>query len=73
MRAMLAALMFLVLAAGGCGGDGAQELFETAQFEERQNNPAHARELYQEVMTKYPQSEYAKKAEERLRVLEKRN
>jgi outer membrane protein assembly factor BamD (BamD/ComL family) len=48
-------------------------VFETAQFEEHQNNPGHARELYQEVLTRYPQSPYAKKAEERLRVLDKKN
>ena len=47
-------------------------MFETAQFEERQNNPAHARELYQEILTKYPQSPYAKQAEERLRALDKK-
>ena len=72
MRAMLTVLMILVLAAGGCGVDGAQEVFETAQFEERQNNPAHARELYQEILTRYPNSPYAKKAEERLRALDKK-
>jgi outer membrane protein assembly factor BamD (BamD/ComL family) len=72
MRAILAVLMILTLAAGGCAGDGAQEVFETAQFEERQNNPAHAKELYQEILTRYPQSAYAKKAEERLRALDKK-
>lgn len=71
MRAIFVVLMILALALGGCTADGAQELFETAQLEERQNNPAHAKELYQEVLTKYPQSEYARKAEERLRMLDK--
>lgn len=48
----------------GCSGNGAQELYETAQLEERQNNPAHAKELYQEILIKHPQSEYARKADE---------
>ena len=61
----------LILTGSGCTSDNAQALFDTAQFEERQNNPAHAKELYQEILTKYPNSEYARKAEERLRELDK--
>ncbi len=59
----------LLLLAAGCTGDGAKELFDTAQLEEQQSNQAHAAELYREITTKYPHSEYAKKAEERLRAL----
>lgn len=68
-HAIWATILLLALAGAGCTGDKAKEVFETAQLEERQNNPAHAKELYQEILTKYPQSEYAKKAEERLKAL----
>jgi TolA-binding protein len=47
-------------------GNRAAELFETAQFEEVQNNQEHAKQLYSEIIAKYPESEYAKKAKERL-------
>ena len=66
MKALVAALA-LVLAA--CGG-GASELYETAQFEELQRNTTHARELYQEIVTKHPDSPEAAKAKERLQALE---
>jgi len=61
----------LVLTAllGACSGDKSKELFETAQFEEKQNNQEHARKLYQEIVTKYPNSAAAKQAEERLAAL----
>jgi TolA-binding protein len=64
-------LLFLVfaLALSACTGDSGKELFETAKFEEVQNNREHARELYEEILKKYPKSEYAKKAEERLKEL----
>ncbi len=42
----------------------------TAQFEERQNNLTHAKELYQEILAKYPDSEYAKAASSRLAALQ---
>jgi TolA-binding protein len=63
------AVVFSILA---CSGNSGKELFETAKFEELQNNKEHATEMYEEVIKKYPKSEYAKKAEERLNVL-KRN
>lgn len=59
----------VVFTISGCSGSGGKELFETAKFEELQNNPQHATELYEEIVKKYPKSEYAKKAEERLNVL----
>ncbi len=59
--------MALILAA--CSADKSKELFETAQFEEKQNNREHARQLYQEIVTKYPKSPLAKQAEERLAAL----
>ncbi|MCY4613312.1 MAG: hypothetical protein OXB94_06810 [Nitrospira sp.] len=54
----------------GCGGESAESLFETAQFEERQTNVAHARELYQRIMLEHPDSEWAKKAKARLEQME---
>ncbi len=65
-------VLMLALAVGfmGCSGNQAEELFETAKLEELQNNPGHAKELYEEIIEKYPQSEYAKKAKERLPALQ---
>ncbi len=60
----------LVLSA--CTGDGGKELYETAKFEEVQNNREHARELYEEIVKKYPGGDYARKAEERLKELKER-
>lgn len=64
--AILKAMLVLCLAVSACSGNKAAELFETARFEEVQNNREHARELYEEIVKKYPGSEYAKKAQERL-------
>ena len=52
----------------GCGS-GAKELLDTARLEEVQNNPTHARELYQELMRRYPDTPEARTADERLRAL----
>ncbi len=71
MRALLLAILFFTLPWTGCSADAAQELFEAGQLEERQNNPAHAKELYQQILTNHPGSDYAGKAQERLRALEK--
>jgi TolA-binding protein len=65
-KAMLILFMFLAISLSGCSGNRAAELFETAQFEEVQNNQEHAKQLYSEIIAKYPESEYAKKAKERL-------
>ncbi len=53
----------------GCSDKAAQELYEIAQLEERQHNNANAIRLYQEVAGKYEDSEYARKAEARLAVI----
>ena len=60
----------VVMGLSGCGEDPKQ-LFETAQFEEKQNNQAHARELYERVIQASPDSEWAQKAKERMQALEK--
>jgi len=49
----------------GCGEDPKQ-LFETARFEEQQQNRAHAQELYEQIIQQHPDSEFAAKARERL-------
>jgi TolA-binding protein len=71
-RIILIVLLFLALAIAGCSGDSAEDLFDTAQLEELQNNPDHARELYQEIISKHPDSEFAQKARERLAKLDEK-
>jgi outer membrane protein assembly factor BamD (BamD/ComL family) len=55
----------------GCAGDKGQELYETAQFEEKQHNREHAVQLYGEIVAKYPNSPVAARAKERLAELTK--
>lgn len=70
MRYIILVFMIIaIVALSGCSGNGASELFETAKFEELQNNREHAIQLYDEIVKKYPQSEYADKAKERLSAL----
>jgi hypothetical protein len=59
-------VVMLALTIAGCFGDNGKELFETAQLEELQNNPGHAAKLYRKIIEKYPESEYATKAREKL-------
>jgi len=54
----------------GCTGSDPEALFDTAKLEERQDNPEHARQLYQRLVDEHPQTAYADKARERLRDLE---
>lgn len=65
---MIAALTLVLVALAGCGS-GADELLDTARLEETQQNRPHARELYQEILRKYPGTPQAKTAEERLQAL----
>lgn len=67
-RLALYGIMCLALL-GACSGDKSKELFETAQFEEKQHNREHALKLYQEIVSKYPNSPVAKQAEERVTAL----
>lgn len=48
-----------------CGEDPRQ-LYETARFEEQQQNRAHAQELYERIIQQHPDSEFADKARQRL-------
>jgi TolA-binding protein len=50
----------------GCSGDQAKELLETAEFEERQMNLPHAKQLYDDVIRLYPSSKQAEIARARL-------
>jgi hypothetical protein len=65
-------MLILVLFMAACGGPSAEELLDTAHLEERQNNPAHAIELYQQIVTQYPDSKPAKMARERLQELQQK-
>ena len=60
-------LFFLII---GCGGESPESLFGTAQFEEKQTNFAHAKELYQQIIQDHPDSEWVKQAKERLEELQ---
>ncbi len=64
----LAACLIVLLA--GCG-DKAKDLYDTAQFEEKQFNKPHATKLYREIVKEYPNSIYAERAKARLVELEK--
>ena len=68
VRVLLVLMLALPLA--GCG-DGAEELFETAQFEEVQNNKEHARKLYNRILRDHPDSRFAASARERLAAMER--
>jgi TolA-binding protein len=59
----------LLVALAGCGGGGAAELLETARLEELQNNPTHAKQLYQQIVDQYPGTPQAETATARLREL----
>ena len=41
-------------------------MFDTAEFEELQNNKEHARQLYRRIIEQYPDSQFARKAQDRL-------
>jgi TolA-binding protein len=68
MVLILVGLLFSLIV--GCGGESPESLFDTAQFEEKQMNKAHAMELYERIIRDHPDSDWAKKAKERLQALE---
>jgi TolA-binding protein len=65
----LLVVVVLGLALCACSSGNTQQLLETAQFEEKQHNKEHATKLYQEIVAKYPASDQAKIAQERLQAL----
>jgi outer membrane protein assembly factor BamD (BamD/ComL family) len=59
-----------IVALSGCG-DKAKDMYETAQFEEKQFNKPHAIKLYRQIVEQHPDSTYANRAKTRLAELEK--
>jgi TolA-binding protein len=66
-RLLLCAFFSVLLLS--CSGDKAKELLETAEFEERQMNLPHAKQLYEDVIRLYPTSKEAATAQARLAAL----
>ena len=66
-RLMLCALCCILLLS--CSADKPKELLETAEFEERQMNLPHAKQLYEDVIRLYPTSKEAATAQARLAAL----
>lgn len=71
MKAALITALFSALLLAGCTSSEkkAAELLETARFEEKQSNREHAQKLYQEIISKYPDSAAAKDAAGRMNEL----
>jgi TolA-binding protein len=67
MNRLSAGFMLVWLVMGSaCGPDQAAQELEIAQLEERQNNRAHAKELYEQILQRYPESPAAQTARARL-------
>ena len=60
-----------VRAARGCCGLQFGDVLGSSAEKEKQHNVEHAVQLYGEIIAKYPRSDYAGKAAERLTVLQK--
>lgn len=67
MRSLLLAAL-LAVSAGACSRS-ADDLLETARFEELQRNLPHARKLYQEIVDRFPDSYEATEAKQRLAMM----
>lgn len=72
MTTRLILCAFCVMMLGCSDSSKARELFETAVFEENQNNVTHAKELYQELVNLYPSTREAEIAKTRLTDLSNR-
>lgn len=72
MKRLAIIALSILLFVSACSSEGPKELYDTAQFEEKQNNFSHAKELYREIVEKHSQSEYARMAQGRLSALEGR-
>ena len=71
-RKLIIIMMVFALASSGCTVGKAKELYETAKLEELQNSHDHAAKLYRKILDKYPDSEYAAKARERLAAIKEK-
>ena len=71
LRFILILAAFFFLSPAGCSNSEgkSQALYETARFEEMQDNLTHAAQLYREIITDYPQTSFAEKARTRLKAL----
>ena len=69
MTARLIPCVFCFMLLLSCSGDKAKEMLETAEFEERQMNLPHAKQLYEDVIRLYPTSKESEKAQARLAAL----
>lgn len=63
-------LVFFLFVLTACGQDQAMQMLETAQFEERQQNLVHAKQLYEDILRQYPESTAAPTARARLDALQ---
>jgi len=70
MMRSLAIGALLLAVSSGCSRSNPAELLETARFEEKQTNLAHARELYQRIVAEHPSSAEATEAKARLSALD---
>jgi len=68
-RALLVLVAVVVANLVGCSQDRAKETMDTARLEEKQHNLGYARQLYREIVEKYPGTPLAKEAQERLDAL----
>ena len=66
IRSITVVFCALTLFLSACTGDKAKELLETAEFEERQQNETHAKQLYEDIIRLYPTSKEADTARTRL-------
>lgn len=72
MTARLALCAFCLMLLGCSDSSKAKDLFETAAFEENQNNLSHAKELYEELVRLYPSTKEAEIGRARLADLNNR-
>jgi len=67
----VACMLTALLTACASGDKKAEQLLETARFEEKQNNKEHALKLYAEIVSNYPGTPAAGQAAARLNELKR--